>query len=213
SSAKSALRACWATLSARPPTMLSIARTANPLSRSRSTMWLPMNPAPPVTTAIGFAKKPPARGARFPPCQGGKSCGFQLLQAPDVEVERVLHAVRQLAGLERLAQVAHRILHGEFRLEAEHATDLVGVDMVRADVVGRRGDDGNVALLREFLLHDALGDLRDLHDGEVLESGVEDLACDLLRGRLEHQLVDVAHVLHVQVGPLLRAAEHRDLAC
>ena len=28
-------------------------RTAKPRSTSRSTMWLPMKPAPPVTTAIG----------------------------------------------------------------------------------------------------------------------------------------------------------------
>src|SRR5207248_2197997 len=122
SSAKSGLLACWETLASRPPTRLSMARTENPLSRRRSTRWLPMNPAPPVTTAIDFI----ATGGAA--CRDPRaSCRLQLLQAPDVEVERVLHAVGQLALLERLAQIAHRVLDRVLGLEAEHALDLVGI--------------------------------------------------------------------------------------
>ena len=119
---------------------------------------------------------------------------------------------RQLARLERAAQVAHRVLDGALRPEAEHAPDLVGVDVVGADVVGRRGDDRDVALLRKLLLDDALHDLRDLHDRQVLEADVEGLPGDLLVGDLEQELVEVDHVLDVQVRAHLRAAEHGDLA-
>src|SRR6266436_2035153 len=103
--------------------MLSMARTANPRSIRRSTMWLPMNPAPPVTTAMGFTT-------------AASSCRLELLQAADVEIERVLHAVRQLALLERLAKIANRVLDVVLGLEAEQARDLLRVDVVRADVVG-----------------------------------------------------------------------------
>ncbi|CAB4699595.1 unannotated protein [freshwater metagenome] len=139
------------------------------------------------------------------------SCRFDFFEAADVEVEGVLEAVRQLARLERLAQVAHRVLDGETRLEARDALDLVRIDVVGADVVRRRGHDRDIALVGKLLLHDALGDQRDLHDRQVLEPGVEDLAGNLCRIHGQHHLVDVTHVLHMQVGTLLRAAEHGDL--
>src|SRR5437016_5807585 len=108
--------ACCARFSVRPPTRLSIARTAKPRSTSRSTMWLPMNPAPPVTTATGFI----GTGGPAPRTPSGISCGLQFLEPADVEVERILHAVRQLALLERLAKVAHRVFHVVPGLEVEH---------------------------------------------------------------------------------------------
>ena len=39
-------------LARRPPDKSSITRTSRPFAKSASTMWLPMKPAPPVTTAI-----------------------------------------------------------------------------------------------------------------------------------------------------------------
>jgi len=45
---------------AMAPLRLSITRTENPDSSSRSTMWLPMKPAPPVTIATGADIRPRA---------------------------------------------------------------------------------------------------------------------------------------------------------
>ena len=62
---------------------------------SASTMWLPMKPAPPVTTA-----------------RACRSCRLEPLQQTDVVVAVVFHAVRQLPREKRLAELAHRILDG-----------------------------------------------------------------------------------------------------
>src|SRR3982074_1176492 len=99
-------------------------------------MWLPMNPAPPVTTAMDFTT--------------GPSCRLELFQPPHVEVSGVLHAVRQLVVLEGLAKVADGVLDVVLRPETEHARDLVGVHVVGAEVGGGRCDDGNVAFVRKL---------------------------------------------------------------
>ena len=117
-----------------------------------------------------------------------------------------------LPGEERLAQVAHRVLDRVLRLEAEHALDLVRVDVIGADVVGRRGDDVDRLAVGHLLADHAPHQLGDLHQRQILVADVEGLVLHLVGGRGEEQLDRVAVVLDVQVRTQLRAAEHRDLA-
>ena len=55
-------------------------------------------------------------------------------------------------------------------------------------------------------------DVGKLHQRVVLEAGVEDLAVDLLVRLLQQEQIDIRHVLDVDVGPFLRAAQHLDAA-
>src|SRR5579862_1187935 len=64
---------CCLRLARRPTTKLSNARTARPCASKRSTRWLPMKPAPPVTKSI------PVGGATSPPLSGASLCGQKLL--------------------------------------------------------------------------------------------------------------------------------------
>ena len=130
----------------------------------------------------------------------------------DVGIAGVAHRVGELASLEGPNQVASTILDRVLRHEAEHPLDLVGVDPVGADVIGGRGDDLDLPLLGHLLGHDLSHHFRRLRDAVVLIAGVEDLPGDLLVGSLEQEAVEIDHVLHMEIGPHLHAAKHRDLA-
>src|SRR5262249_5718524 len=121
-------------------------------------------------------------------------------------------AVGQSAVLERAAQIPNGVLDASARAEAEPGGDLVRIDVVGADVVGGGGDDLDRAPFRELLLDDRPHDLCDVHHRVVLVADVERLAGDRLVGHSEQELVEVAHVLDVQVRTELLAAEDRDLA-
>ncbi len=82
--------------------------------------------------------------------------------------------------------------------------------MVGADIVRRCSDDRDLAFLGEHFPHHALHGLSDLHDRHVLEAGVEDLSGDPPIGQGQHKLVQIDHVLQVQVGTLLGPAEYGD---
>src|SRR5436305_12635109 len=112
-------------------------------------MWLPMKPAAPETTAslLVMSRRP--------------------LQGLHVDVLLVRHAVGQLAGLERIAQVLYRILNGAFRLPAEPLGDLARRDVIAARIVRRRGANLDGRFLRHFALADGIGDFGQFHDGLV----------------------------------------------
>ena len=97
------------------------------------------------------------------------------------------------------------------RRKAERLFDLVGIDVIRPVVVGRRRDNVDRSLLREFLLDDLFDHMGNFHDGHVLVAAVEDLVGDLLRRSDQQQLAEIGIVLNVQIWAQLRAAEHRDL--
>src|SRR3546814_1628931 len=106
-----------------------------------STAWLPMKPAPPVTTASGFISR-----------------RVQFLQGTDVVVTVVRHAVRDFALPEFRNQIAYRIFDGTLRRKTQDPLNLVGIDMVAADIVRRLRRDFDLALLRHRLLDDLLQD-------------------------------------------------------
>ena len=67
-------------------------------------------------------------------------------------------------------------------------------------------------LLRHLSADDLAHDRRRVGHAVVLVGGVEDLPGHPLFGCFQQQRVQVDHVVDVQVGPHLRAAENRDLA-
>ena len=120
----------------------------------------------------------------------------------------------QLVALNARAQVAHRILDRALRLEAEHARDLVRVDVVGADVVGGRGDDRDRRPCPETPPAPRACTMCAIsHDGQVLEAGVEGLAGDLLvaaprAAACRRRTMSCT----CRLGRFCVAAEHRDLA-
>src|SRR5450631_691084 len=112
-------------LASRPPTRLSITRTAYPRLTSRSTIWLPMNPAPPVTSAVLRTVIPLLLGADF-------------FHRAHIVIPVVVEAVGQHVIAEGAGQIADRVFDGALGLEAQNTPDLVGVDVIGAIVV-RRG--------------------------------------------------------------------------
>ena len=107
-------------------------------------------------------------------------------------------------------EVTHRVLDRALRRKSEHAFHLVGIDVIGAHVVGRGRDDLDVALVGHFLLDHALHHVGNLGNRVILEADIEDFAVNFLVRRLQHQLIGVDHVLDVQVGPHLVAAEDGD---
>src|SRR3546814_14460972 len=117
-----------------------------------STAWLPMKPAPPVTTASGFISR-----------------RVQFLQGTDVVVTVVRHAVRDFALPEFRNQIAYRIFDGTLRRKTQDPLYLVGIAMVSADIVRRLRPAFDLRLLRHRLLADLLHLLGDVHYAHVLE--------------------------------------------
>src|SRR5487761_738969 len=115
-------RSCCARLARRPPVRLSMTRTRMPRAKHKSTVWLPMNPAPPVTIAIGSVMR-------------GGSGALERLQSANVVIALVVERIRQQPLRERLAHVAHGVFDGERRRKPELAADLVRIDVVTARIV------------------------------------------------------------------------------
>src|SRR5688500_15871278 len=111
---------CCARLAWRPARMLSTTRTRKPRSTRRSTMWLPLKPAPPVTTATSPAM----------PLDCRLDLQVGRLDHLHVHVARVGHRVRDLTALEGAAQVDDRVLDRALRGPAELALDLGRRDVV-----------------------------------------------------------------------------------
>ena len=111
-----------------------------------------------------------------------RSCApSSSFSVPDVEVAVIVKLSGSLPALNARAQIAHRILDRALGLEAEHALDLVGVDVIGARIVGGRRDDRDrrpspetpPATTRFTISAMSMIDM-------VLIAGVEDLAGDLL---------------------------------
>src|SRR5688572_4410212 len=114
----------WERFSRRPVARLSTIPTRNPSASSRSTMWLPIKPAPPVTTAYRCALT--TRGN-----QVSRLLQPRLLDRLYVDVGRIGQRVGQLPGLEGATQVHHRVLDRPLRRPSQLTFDLL-----RRDVVG-----------------------------------------------------------------------------
>src|SRR5260370_38863502 len=93
-------------------------------------MWLPMNPAPPVMTAIGLSDMCPA--------VLGDLEGLEFL---DVEIVDVFEGVGQQTVTEGPTQASYRILDRVARREPQLAADLIGIDPIAARIVGARDVD------------------------------------------------------------------------
>src|SRR3546814_21067176 len=122
-----------------------------------STAWLPMKPAPPVTTASGFISR-----------------RVQFLQGTDVVVTVDRHAVRDFALQEFRNQIAYRIFDGTLRRKTQDPLNLVGIDMVAADIDRRLRRGFDLGILRYRLLDDLLHQLGNVLDHHFLEPSTED---------------------------------------
>src|SRR5688500_3840412 len=107
-------------------------------------MWLPMKPAPPVTTAVRCTRMSPSTlsvALRVVASPRRVLLSADPLHGADVVVPGVVEAVGQQLIAEGAGEVADGVLDRALRLEAEHAVHLVGVHVVRAVVVGRSRRD------------------------------------------------------------------------
>src|SRR5262245_11441892 len=129
-----------------------------------------------------------------------------LLHHLDVEVARIVQRIGQLASLEGIDQVDNRVFDRVARLEAELVSDLPRRHVIGAQIVGRPH------LELGMFTHVTADHLGKLHHRVVLVASIVDLAIDILVGRRQQQQIGVGHVLDMDVGPKLIAAEHRNLA-
>src|SRR6185295_7736147 len=121
-------------------------------------------------------------------------------------------AVRDLPLAKRAAEIAYGVLDAALRLPSQLLQNLLRRDVIRPQVVARRRHDRDGRLLRELLLDYALDLFGKLRDREVLVAGVERLTGNLPGGPLDQIRIETGHVVDVDVRPLLRAAEHRNLS-
>jgi hypothetical protein len=129
----------------------------------------------------------------------------ELLHSLDVVIARIVHGVRHLARLEGIAQIADGLFDGMAGIEPELLADLLRIDVIGAQIVGRHHLDRYAA---DHLFHH----LGDFHDRVVLVARIEDLAVDRIGGRRETMQIEIGHVRDMDVGALLAAAEDADLA-
>jgi hypothetical protein len=109
-----------------------------------------------------------------------------------------------IAGLEGGLEVGDGVLDAAAGGETELVADALGGDVEGAMVVARRRDD--LDLIADLRFHH-VGDLGDL---EIVIARIPGLAVDRRIGRLEQPEIEVGHVVDMDVGPQLLAAEHRD---
>src|ERR1700682_2966121 len=160
-------------------------------------MWLPLKPAPPVTTAILRSLI-------------SILILFQRQSLHRFHVDERLVPKRvpgEFSLLEGAANVADGTLNSPLRSPTQPLRDLARGDAVRAVVIAGRALDTDGLFLGKFFFDDLLRNFRQLLHRLVLVPGIKNFAlCFFLRHR-EHLDVKLTNVIDMNIWALLIAAK------
>ena len=139
---------------------------------------------------------------------------MDLFHSLDVVVSAVVQTVGKFSGPERRAQALDSVPNRAHQHVAELLPDLLGRDMVRAQVIRRSRLDRDRFVLRKRLFDILFHDLRKLSDRVVLilYPGIERFSRDLLFGILQELAVQITDIVDVNVRSFLSSTKNSDFA-
>src|ERR1700694_131977 len=102
-----------------------------------------------------------------------RSCSLKLLECAHVVISIIRHAIRNLAGLERAAEVADSLRNAMLRCETEHARDLVGIDVVGPVIVSRSRNNLDWRPPRKLFFDHTLHQMGEVRNAHILIAAIE----------------------------------------